>query len=88
MTISVNSVIILVKGINKLFNIISSITPSLVTSVISFVNYAANKVIYAVPKLRTLAATRFITMVGTLKKVRSASLVKFRTLFIDKDLNI
>jgi hypothetical protein len=27
-------------------------------------------------------------MIGTLKKVRSASLVKFRTLFIDKDLNI
>jgi len=88
LTIGVNSVIILVKSISKLFSIISNTSTSLVASAISFVNYAANKVIYAVPKLRSLAATRFITMVGTLKKVRSASLVKFRTLFIDKDLNI
>ena len=88
MTIAVNCGIILSKLINKQLTIVSSVLVTLVTNVISFINFAKNKVIYARNSIRDQAKIRFDTIVIASSKLRQVTSVKFRTLFINKDSKI
>jgi len=85
LTISVNCGIILSKSINKYFNILSNVIISLITNVISFINFNRGKLIYAADKVREIAKVRFDTIFTATQKPREVTIVKFRTIFINKD---
>jgi hypothetical protein len=54
--------IILRKTVNRLFSIISSNTISLLTVVISFVNFITNKVVYARSIVKEITSIKFRTL--------------------------
>lgn len=62
LTNTVNCGIILSRLINRSFNLISSITTSLQEVVISFVNFANNKVIYARSIVKEITSIKFRTL--------------------------
>ena len=88
LTISVNCGIILSKLINKQLTIITTVLSTLIVSVISFINFAKNKVMYARNSIRDQAKIRFDTIIEASSKLKQVTSVKFRTLFINKDSKI
>lgn len=62
LTISVNCGIILWKSINRLLSVFTSTLSSLSTVVISFINFANNKVIYARSIVNEITSVKFRTI--------------------------
>ena len=85
LTISINCGIILGKSISKSFTILSSLVISLIVTVISFINFNNERLIYVATRLRNITSVKFSSVISSTEKLRQATLVKFRTIFANKD---
>ena len=77
--------IILGKSVNKVFTLLSNSIVSLIVTVISFINFNNERLIYVATRLRNITSVKFNSVISSTEKLRQATLVKFRTIFANKD---
>ena len=85
LTISVNCGIILSKRILLTLKVLSSTITSLISNVVSFITFNNERLTYIRTSIRDVTSVKFISIISSTEKLRQVTLVKFRTLFANKD---